>query len=119
MAAALVAALSSMAMAGAAGSRERQQANTKVTIDGGGGLVQGEVKSPNENKCAKNRKVLIYKVKNSAIPSRSPRTARQQNGDRYQWGMGREGGKYFAKVNPNDQCEGDTTKTVRAGHLNH
>ena len=114
IAAAVIAVLSSLALTGAAGAKG--QANTTVTIQGGGGLVEGEVRSPNENKCAKNRKVLIFLVKNGDSEQVASDTA-TQNGDRYQWGQGFEGGKYFAKVKPNDDCKGDTTKTVKAGHL--
>jgi hypothetical protein len=114
IAAAVVAVLSSLGLTGAAGAKG--QANTTVTIDGGGGLVQGYVNSPNENKCANNRKVLIFQVKNGDSEQVATDRA-QQDGDRYQWGKGFEGGKYFAKVNPNDDCKGDKTKTVKAGHL--
>lgn len=114
VAAGLVAALSCLALTGAAGAKG--QANTTLTIDGGGGLVQGEVRSPNENKCANNRKVLIFQVKNGDSEQVATDRA-QQDGDRYQWGKGFEGGRYFAKVNPTDDCKGDKTKTVRAGNL--
>jgi len=94
----------------------RGQANTKLTIQGGGGLVEGEVKSPNENACADGRKVLIFKVKNGDS-ERVASDIATQNGDRYQWARAFDGGRYFAKVKPNDQCKGDTTKTVAAGRL--
>ncbi len=95
----------------------RGQADTKLTIQGGGGLVEGEVKSPNENKCANQRKVLIFKVKNNGSSEKVASDRATQNGDRYQWARAFEGGKYFAKVKPTSQCEGDVTKTVQAGHL--
>jgi hypothetical protein len=94
----------------------RGQANTQVTIQGGGGLVEGEVKSPDENHCANQRKVLIFKVTNGNA-ERVASDRATQNGDRYQWGKGFDGGKYFAKVKATDQCKGDSTKTVNAGHL--
>ena len=103
--------IGSGASAGAKG-----QANTRLTIDGGGGLVEGEVKSPDENHCANQRKVLIFQVKNGNAEKVATDRA-TQNGDRYQWGRGFEGGRYFAKVNPTSQCQGDRTETVRAGHL--
>ncbi len=110
-----VAAILALGMAsGQAGARG--QANTKVTIQGGGGLVEGEVKSPNENDCADDRKVLIFQVKNGDS-DRVASDRATQNGDRYQWGRGFDGGRYFAKVKPTSQCEGDETKTVAAGRL--
>jgi hypothetical protein len=103
-----------LGMSGSAGAKGK--ANTKLTIDGGGGLVQGEVKSPNENACADNRKVLIFKVKDgNATKVASDRAT--QNGDRYQWAKAFQGGRYFAKVNETSQCEGDKTETVSAGRL--
>lgn len=95
----------------------RGQAKTKVTIQGGGGLVQGEVQSPDENNCANQRKVLIFKVKNNGNSEKVASDRATENGDRYQWARAFEGGKYFAKVKPTSQCKGDVTKTVKAGHL--
>ena len=92
------------------------KANTKLTIQGGGGLVQGEVKSPNENACADGRKVLIYKVKNGNSQKVGSDTA-TENGGRYQWAKAFEGGRYFAKVKETSQCKGDSTETVKAGRL--
>jgi hypothetical protein len=97
-----------------AGARGR--ANTKLTIQGGGGLVEGEVKSPNENACADNRKVLIFQVKNGDA-ERAGSDRATENGDRYQWAKAFEGGRSFGKVKETSQCEGDSTKTVAAGHL--
>lgn len=91
----------------------RGEANTQVTIQGGGGLVEGEVKSPDEDKCAAGRKVLVFKVKNGESDKVASDTA-TQNGDRYQWGTDVGGGKFFAKVRPIDgKCQGDTSKTVK------
>jgi hypothetical protein len=88
--AALVAALAISSGAGAKG-----QANTKLTIQGGGGLVSGLVKSSDENHCADGRKVLIFQVKHGDAEKVATDHA-QQDGDEYQWGHGFEGGRYFA-----------------------
>lgn len=114
LAATAVVAVGAFGLSGMADARGK--ANTKVTIQGGGGLVEGEVKSPDEDNCANNRKVLIYKVQNgNATKVGSDRAT--QNGDRYQWAKAFEGGRYFGKVKETSQCKGDETKTVSAGHL--
>ena len=111
-----VAVVAALAISSGASAGAKGQANTKVTIQGGGGLVEGEVKSPDENHCANQRKVLIFKVKNgNATKAGSDRAT--QNGDRYQWAKAFEGGRYFAKVRGNNKCQGDVTETVKAGHL--
>jgi hypothetical protein len=109
-----VIALGALGLSGMADAKGK--ANTQVTIQGGGGLVQGLVKSPNENACADNRKVLIYKVQNGEAEKAGSDRA-TQDGTEYQWAKAFEGGKYFAKVKETSQCQADTTKTVRAGHL--
>ena len=105
-----------MVIGAGASAGAKGQANTRLTIDGGGGLVEGEVKSPDPNHCADQRKVLIFQVKNGSAEKVATDRA-THNGDRYQWGRGFEGGKYFAKVNATSRCKGDKTETVRAGHL--
>ena len=114
MGAAVVAAIviGASASAGAKG-----QANTRLTIEGGGGLVAGEVKSPDENHCADGRKVLIFKVKKNGGADHVASDTATQDGDEYQWGHGFDGGRYFAKVRQTSQCQGDRTETVKAGHL--
>jgi len=104
------------ALVGLPSAGAKGKANTKVTIQGGGGLVEGEVKSPDENQCADQRKVLIFQVKNGDADKVASDRA-TQNGDRYQWAKAFEGGKYFAKVRSTNKCEGDRTRTVHAGHL--
>ena len=92
------------------------KANTKVTIQGGGGLVEGEVKSPDEDNCANNRKVLIYKVQNgNATKVGSDRATAERRP--LPVGQGFRGRWYFGKVKETSQCKGDETKTVSAGHL--
>jgi hypothetical protein len=107
-------ALVALGMSGMASAKGK--ANTKLTIQGGGGLVQGEVKSPNENACADGRKVLIFRVKDGNSEKVASDRA-TQDGDRYQWAKGFDGGRYFAKVKENSQCKGDSTETVSAGRL--
>ena len=108
--------VAAFAVVGLPSAGAKGRADTKVTIQGGGGLVEGEVKSSDEGHCANNRKVLIFKVTNgNAEKVASDRAT--QNGDRYQWAKAFEGGKYFAQVNQTSKCEGDVTKTVQAGHL--
>lgn len=112
-----VAVVAALAIGSGASAGAKGQANTTVTIKGGGGAITGEVKSPDENHCADNRKVLIFQVKNGNADKVATDRA-QPNGGEYQWGHGfDEGGKYFGKVNPNSNCQGDTSKTVNAGHL--
>ncbi|HEY8466087.1 MAG TPA: hypothetical protein VIL04_04720 [Solirubrobacterales bacterium] len=90
------------------------KASTKVTIKGPG-EVFGFVKSNKPVKCAKNRKVVVFRVR----PGKDKRIASDtasKNGNRYQWSIGNPGlspGRYYAKAPATPNCKGAKSKILR------
>lgn len=117
-AAAALAAIGALAMTGMAGARD--DAETKVTIKGGG-EVFGYVKSSKPNKCADDRKVTVYKQKGGAQGGGDDIKVQSDNaslsGDKYQWSIGNPGvtGKIFARAGKIPGCKADNSKTIPAG----
>jgi len=112
MAALMAAAALALATAPRAGAGG--QASTKVTINGPGD-VYGYVKSNKPAKCAKNRKVVVFKVR----PGKDKRIASDtasKNGNRYTWSIGNPGlkpGRYYAKAPATPKCKGAKSKVLR------
>ena len=103
-------AAAAFALVGLPSAGAKGKANTKVTIQGGGGLVEGEVKSPDENDCADQRKVLIFQVKNGDADKGR---FRQGDAERRPLPVGQRRSRaasYFAKVVSTNQCQGDATR---------
>jgi hypothetical protein len=101
-----------------AGARER--AETKVTIEGGGGEYFGYVKS-SKRKCKSDRKVKLYKQLGSEPHPRTDKFINsdhaQPNNDGYQWNTGSTGvhrGKVYARAGRIEGCKADNSKTIRA-----
>ncbi len=95
-----------------------QKADTIVTIKAAGTDLSGVVKSPRPKKCAKDRKVTVFKQKGA---SQNPNVDRKiasdtasLNGDRYEWNTGNTGksGKFYARVAPTPLCKKDTSRTI-------
>ena len=105
---------------GAPGALAGGDAETKVTIKGGG-EVFGYVKSDKLRRCAKDRKVTVFKQKGGEqgggddIKVGSD-DAGERVGDRYMWSIGNPGttGQIYAKVRRIEGCKGDTSPTVPA-----
>jgi len=91
---------------------------TAVTIQVEGRDFSGYVNSPQPRKCAKDRKVILYKqVGRNQNPSRDQRVATDtasKNGDRYMWSTGNTGitGKFYARVKATSACKADTSKPL-------
>jgi hypothetical protein len=109
----LLAAIVSVAVA-------RERAETKVTIDGGGGEYFGYVKSQ-KLKCKNGRKVKPYKQLGDQPHPRSDKFINsdiaQANNNGYQWNTGSTGvhhGKVYAHVNRTEDCKADNSPTIRA-----
>jgi hypothetical protein len=111
--AALVAAFPAVAFGQVAG-----KTSTTVTIKVAGTDFSGYVKSPRPRKCAKDRKVILYKqVGRNQNPKNDRKIASDttsKNGDRYMWSTGNTGvkGKFYARVKATSTCKGDTSKTL-------
>lgn len=94
--------------AGAAG-----KASTKVSIKGPG-EVFGFVKSDKPNRCAKNRKIVVLRVRPGKDKRVGSDTA-EKSGNRYMWSIGNPGlspGRYYAKARATPQCKGAKSKIL-------
>jgi hypothetical protein len=95
-------------------------AETRVTIQGGGGEYFGYVKSAKQ-KCKNGRKVKLFKQLGNR---QHPGTDRfinsdfaQANNDGYQWNTGSTGvhnGKVYARTPRIDGCKADNSRTINA-----
>ena len=98
----------------------RRAAETKVTIQGGGGEYFGYVKST-KLKCKNNRKVKLYKQLGSEPHPRTDKFINsdlaQPNGNGYQWNTGSTGvhhGKVYARAGRIEGCKPDNSRTIHA-----
>jgi hypothetical protein len=111
-----LAACGALGLTGVASAGGGSGANTTVTIKGGG-EISGTVKSPKPRRCAKGRKVIVYRQKgNQQNPSNDDKVttdeAERNNGE-YQWNAGNPGdGDYYARARKIDGCQGDFSRTV-------
>ena len=103
-------AITAVASAGGAGGR----IVTKVTIKAEGTDLFGYVKSDDEQLCAADRKVKVFRVKRGDKEKIGTDNA-QANGNRYQWSLGNTGlyGRFYAKVARTPDCGGDESRTIR------
>ena len=94
-------------------------AKVTVTIKAEGVDLSGEVRSPKPNKCAADRKVIVFKQKGARGGGNDERfatdTTGEQNG-KWTWSTGNTGteGRFYAKVKAKTGCKGDTSPTIRA-----
>jgi hypothetical protein len=118
--AALVAlAVSVTAFAAVATAEAGGKAETKVNIKGHEGDYYGYVKSSDEDNCAYERKVKVFKQLGShQDPKHDLKIGTdyaEYDGDRYMWSIGNSGykhGKFYAKAGKTDYCKGDYSKTI-------
>jgi hypothetical protein len=95
-------------------------ADSTVTIKAQNGDFSGTVSSPRPNRCAQDRKVVVFKqVGANQNPSQDDRVASDTaslQGDRYEWSTGNTGvfGKVYARVARTEFCKADTSRTVRS-----
>jgi hypothetical protein len=105
---AIALALALVPSAGAGG-----KASTKVSIKGPG-EVFGFVKSEKPNRCAKNRKVVVLRVRPGKDKRVGSDTA-EKSGNRYMWSIGNPGlspGRYYAKAPATPRCKGAKSKIL-------
>ncbi len=113
------AALALTALAGPASAAAK--APTKVLIQVESGGFFGYVKSPNAQKCANGRTVVLYEQLGSKqSPSTDTPIAKdtaQANNDGYQWNIGSgelTEGRYYARALPTPQCKPANSVTLKA-----
>jgi hypothetical protein len=116
-----VTAFTAVASAQAGGKRPKDvvKSDTKVNIKGHEGDYYGYVKSSDEDNCAYDRKVKVFKQLGShQDPKHDLKIGSdyaEYNGDKYMWSIGNSGykhGKFYAKVGKTDYCKGDYSKTI-------
>ena len=112
-------AISITAFGGVASAQAGGKADTKVTIKGDNGDYYGYVKTSDEDNCANDRNVKVFKQLGSVQDPKSDMKigtdTAQANGDKYMWAIGNSGykhGEFYAKVGKTDLCKGATSKTI-------
>lgn len=94
------------------------RADTTVTFKGTGDYW-GVVKSSRPLKCAKDRKIVVYKqlgtVQSPATDQKVGNDTASLNGTRYEWSIGQPGvyGKLYARAGRTPACLADSSPTVR------
>jgi hypothetical protein len=95
-------------------------ADTTVTIKTQNGDFWGFVSSPRPYKCAKNRKIVLFKqigtVQDPTVDHKVASDTASLNGDRYEWQTGNTGmyGKFYARAGRTLYCKADTSPTVKS-----
>jgi hypothetical protein len=112
-------AVAATALGGVASAQAGGKADTKVNIKGDNGDYYGYVKSSDEDNCAYERKVKVFKQLGShQDPKHDLKIGTdyaEYDGDRYMWSIGNSGykhGKFYAKAGKTDYCKGDYSKTI-------
>ena len=96
----------------------RAPAETTVTFKGSGDCW-GVVKSSRPLRCAKDRKVVVYKqlgsVQRPGTDEKVGSDTASLNGTRYEWSTGQPGvyGKLYARAGRTPVCLADSSPTVR------
>jgi hypothetical protein len=100
-----------------AGPRATRAATT-VTIQVEGRDFSGTVSSPRPLKCAKDRKIILFKqVGTEQDPSVDTKVASDLaslSGDQYVWNTGNTGikGKFYARAKRTIDCKADSSETL-------
>ncbi|HEX6844121.1 MAG TPA: hypothetical protein VF235_03295 [Actinomycetota bacterium] len=119
----LVLALTAIALCGALavpGVAAGTRAPTTVTIETENGDFWGTVSSPRPKRCAKDRKIVLYKqVGSEQDPSIDEKVASDTaswSGGAYEWATGNTGmsGKFYARAKRTEFCKADSSPTVRS-----
>jgi hypothetical protein len=94
-------------------------AQTTVTIQREGTDLSGTVDSPKPAKCAKDRKIVLFKQKG---PEQNPKTDEKiandtasLSGGEYVWSTGNTGeyGRFYARAARTAECAPDSSPTIR------
>lgn len=101
------------------GADAAAKAKTTVTITAEGTDLSGVVRSPKPKKCAKDRKVIVFKqvgARGGGDDTKFASDTAGKQGDVYAWSTGNTGteGRFYARVRPTAACKGDTSPTVLA-----
>ncbi len=94
------------------------RADTTVTIKANGGDYYGYVKSSSPRKCAKDRKIVVFRqtgqVQNPREDEKIGSDLASRNGDRFIWSIGNSGmyGKIYARAGRTPDCKPDTSRTI-------
>jgi len=108
-----------VSVAGTVTAGAGQKADTRVTIKAEGTDLSGVVKSPRPKKCAKDRKVTVYRQKgasqNPATDEKIASDTAGLSGGRYEWSTGNTGmtGRFYARVAPTQFCKKETSRTIK------
>jgi hypothetical protein len=96
-------------------SPSRAKATTTVTIKAEGVDLSGKVKSPRQA-CITDRKVILVKQIGARGGGDDINFASDTASSDGSWSTGTTGtaGRFYSKVKPTAQCQGDTSPTVRA-----
>lgn len=119
----LVLVLTTIALCGALavpGVAAGTRASTTVTIQTENGDFWGTVSSPRPRRCAKDRKIVLYKqLGTEQHPSSDEKVASDTaswSGDGFEWATGNTGmsGKFYARAKRTEFCKADSSPTVRS-----
>lgn len=104
-----------VALPGAATAQAPAPARSTVTIKAQGTDLSGRLSSPRQG-CVTDRKVIVIKVKGRRGGGDDKRFASDNASADGSWNTGNTGtaGRFYAKVKPTANCQGDTSPTVRA-----
>ena len=92
---------------------------TAVALAVAATLTLAGIDSPRPLKCAKGRKVVLYKQKgaqqNLSVDKKVASDTADLSGDRYAWSTGNTGlsGKFYAHVNRTPDCKPASSRTVK------
>jgi hypothetical protein len=103
-----------VALPGAAGARA--PADTTVTIkEEASGDFYGYVKSPKPLKCADDRQIALFRVRQGKDERVATDNA-SLSGNRYRWSTGNTGlsGRFYARASRIAGCRADTSPTIRS-----
>jgi hypothetical protein len=112
-----IAACGAIPLAGLAGADTR--AKTTVTIEVQGTEYHGTVSSPKPKRCAKDRKIVLYKqkgkVQDRSVDRKVGMDTASLNGGVYEWNTGNTGlyGKFYAWAGRTATCKADASPTIK------
>jgi hypothetical protein len=115
-AAVAAAAVAGVLAAGVASAGTR--AETTVTITVQGRDFSGTVDSPRPLRCAKDRKIILYKqvgtVQDPTVDKKIASDIASLSSGKYRWGTGNTGirGRFYARAPGTPECKADSSPTI-------
>jgi hypothetical protein len=107
-------------LAGTSVAGAATKADTRVTIKTENGDFWGSVFSSRPFKCAKDRKVVLFKQvgadQDPRVDTKVASDTASLNGDRYMWSTGNTGmfGRFYARAGATPDCRADSSETIRS-----